>query len=103
MGGSRPGRVACVMVGRSGARLWKPDKGSYSLHGFGEAGQLVRAMSKEVALEIEILGGIAGEAEFAEGHEVGAFVAGTSDARSDERGVLGHRSDGRVYLCERDL
>ena len=54
----------------------------------------------EVALQVEVLGRVAGHAELGEDRQVGALVAGPADPGGDLRGVAVDVADGRVDLGE---
>src|SRR5207253_7988944 len=56
--------------------------------------------AQEVALEVEVLGRVAGNAELGEDHEVGARVAGAADPLGDLGGVGIDGADGGVDLGE---
>ena len=54
----------------------------------------------EVALQVEVLGRVAGEAELGEDRQVGALVAGAADPLGDLRRVAVDVADRRVDLGE---
>ena len=103
MGLLRPRRVTCRGIAACVARLREPDERGDALYLGGELAHLIRAAREEVALQIEVLGRIAGDAELAEDDEVGPFVLRSGDPVAHEGCVLVNGADRRVDLRERDF
>jgi hypothetical protein len=90
------GRLVAAATG-----LGEADQGDDSRDARGELpdGPLIRR--REMPLQEEILGRIAGKAELGKDDEVGALAAGALDPVGDLRRVAGEVADGRVHLGKR--
>ena len=90
--------VGLAGIPTAGDRLGEADQGDDLADVAGELLDRPAVRLDEVALQVEVLGGVARQAELGEDHQLGSLGAGAADPLGDLRCVAVEVADGRVDL-----